>query len=93
MNFIQIGDFANKDEKSWQARYDYNFAGVGIPGLTFMTRYVKGDNIDLLTTSGEGKEWERDMDIAYVFQSGPLKNLGVKWRNATTHQLRRRKIA
>ncbi|WP_049244842.1 OprD family outer membrane porin, partial [Pseudomonas aeruginosa] len=52
-------------------------------GLTFMTRYVKGDNIDLLTTSGEGKEWERDMDIAYVFQSGPLKNLGVKWRNAT----------
>ncbi|PBX80682.1 OprD family outer membrane porin, partial [Pseudomonas aeruginosa] len=34
-------------------------------------------------TSGEGKEWERDMDIAYVFQSGPLKNLGVKWRNAT----------
>ena len=83
VNFIQIGDFANKDEKSWQARYDYNFAGVGIPGLTFMTRYVKGDNIDLLTTSGEGKEWERDMDIAYVFQSGPLKNLGVKWRNAT----------
>ncbi|MDU3293837.1 MAG: OprD family porin [Pseudomonas aeruginosa] len=83
VNFIQIGDFANKDEKSWQARYDYNFAGVGIPGLTFMTRYVKGDNIDLLTTSGEGKEWELDMDIAYVFQSGPLKNLGVKWRNAT----------
>ncbi|HEJ5464184.1 TPA: porin OpdQ [Pseudomonas aeruginosa] len=83
VNSIQIGDFANKDEKSWQARYDYNFAGVGIPGLTFMTRYVKGDNIDLLTTSGEGKEWERDMDIAYVFQSGPLKNLGVKWRNAT----------
>lgn len=83
VNFIQIGDFANKDEKSWQARYDYNFAGIGIPGLTFMTRYVKGDNIDLLTTSGEGKEWERDMDIAYVFQSGPLKNLGVKWRNAT----------
>ncbi len=35
VNFIQIGDFANKDEKSWQARYDYNFAGVGIPGLTF----------------------------------------------------------
>ncbi|MCB2765388.1 OprD family outer membrane porin, partial [Listeria monocytogenes] len=63
--------------------YDCNFAGVGIPGLTFMTRYVKGDNIDLLTTSGEGKEWERDMDIAYGFQSGPLKNLGVKWRNAT----------
>ena len=30
-----------------------------------------------------GNEWERDTDIAYVFQDGPLKNLGVKWRNAT----------
>ncbi len=47
VNFIQIGDFANKDEKSWQARYDYNFAGVGIPGLTFMTRYLHGDHVRL----------------------------------------------
>ncbi|MDA8486663.1 OprD family porin, partial [Pseudomonas resinovorans] len=31
----------------------------------------------------DGKEWERDTDIAYVVQSGPLKNLGLKWRNAT----------
>ncbi|WP_444438236.1 OprD family porin [Pseudomonas sp. A6] len=84
VNFVQINDFANKDEKSWQARYDYNFAGIGIPGLTFMTRYIKGDNIDLLTTSGEGKEWERDTDVAYVFQDGVLKGFGVKWRNATT---------
>ncbi|MDF3931042.1 OprD family porin [Pseudomonas citronellolis] len=85
VNFVQINDFANKDEKSWQARYDYNFAGIGIPGLTFMTRYVKGDNIDLLTPgAGDGKEWERDTDIAYVFQEGALKGLGVKWRNATT---------
>ncbi|MNZ65105.1 Porin-like protein NicP precursor [compost metagenome] len=85
VNYIQISDFANKDEKSWQARYDYNFAGIGIPGLTFMTRYVTGDNVDQLSTatSEEGKEWERNMDIAYVFQEGPLKNLGIKWRNAS----------
>ncbi|SDH92803.1 outer membrane porin, OprD family [Pseudomonas delhiensis] len=85
VNYIQILDFANKDEKSWQARYDYNFAGLGIPGLTFMTRYVKGDNVDLLNASGdEGKEWERDTDIAYVVQEGALKGFGIKWRNATT---------
>ena len=83
VNYVQIGDFANKDENSWQARFDYNFAGVGIPGLTFMTRYLTGDNIDLITTPGEGKEWERNMDIAYVIQEGPAKNLGFKWRNAT----------
>ncbi|MGH8435092.1 MAG: OprD family porin [Pseudomonas sp.] len=84
VNYVQIGDFANKDEKSWQARYDYNFAAIGIPGLTFMTRYLTGDNVDRGGNLSDGKEWERNMDIAYVFQAGPLKNLGVKWRNATT---------
>jgi hypothetical protein len=79
---VQISDFANKDEKSWQARYDFNFASIGIPGLTFMTRYLTGDNVERADGS-EGKEWERDMDIAYVVQGGPLKNLGMKWRNAT----------
>ncbi|MBU3055709.1 OprD family porin [Pseudomonas indica] len=82
VNFVQINDFANRDERSWQVRYDYNFAGVGIPGLTLMTRYISGDNVNLGGGS-EGKEWERNTDIAYVFQDGPLKNLGVKWRNAT----------
>ncbi|WP_223455544.1 MULTISPECIES: OprD family porin [unclassified Pseudomonas] len=83
VNFVQIGDFASKDEKSWQVRYDYNFAAIGVPGLTFMTRYINGDNIDLGNNRPEGKEWERDTDIGYVLQSGPLKNVGVKWRNAT----------
>ena len=82
VNFVQIGDFANADERSWQARYDYNFASLGIPGLTFMTRYLTGDDITL-ASGAEGKEWERNTDIAYVIQDGPLKNLGVKWRNAT----------
>ena len=83
VNFVQIGDFANKDEQSLQARYDFNFASVGIPGLTFMTRYLQGDNIDLGAGKPEGKEWERDTDIGYVVQSGTLKNFGIKWRNAT----------
>ncbi|WP_313308522.1 OprD family porin [Stutzerimonas nitrititolerans] len=87
VNFVQINDFANKDEKSWQARYDYNFAAMGIPGLTFMTRYITGDNFDRVAGADagtEGKEWERNTDIAYTFQEGALKNLNVKWRNATS---------
>ncbi|GAB6387174.1 OprD family porin [Stutzerimonas marianensis] len=82
VNFVQIGDFAKPDEKSWQARYDFNFASVGIPGLTFMTRYLTGDNFERAGVS-EGKEWERDTDLAYTFQEGALKNLNIKWRNAT----------
>lgn len=82
VNYVQVRDFAATDEKSWQARYDYNFAGMGIPGLNLMTRYVKGSNIYRAGLS-RGSEWERDTDIGYVFQEGPLKNLGVKWRNST----------
>jgi len=83
VNYVQINDFANADEKSWQARYDFNFAAIGIPGLTFMTRYLTGDNFER-TNGTEGKEWERDTDLAYTFQEGALKNLNVRWRNATS---------
>jgi len=83
VNYVQVGHFGNQDEKSWQARYDFNFASVGIPGLTFMTRYLTGDNIERGAGVAEGKEWERNTDIAYVFQDGALKNLGIRWRNAT----------
>ena len=83
VNYVQVRDFAATDEKSWQARYDYNFAGLGIPGLNLMTRYLKGSNIYMGKNVSRGSEWERDTDIGYVFQEGPLKNLGVKWRNST----------
>ncbi|WP_087500315.1 OprD family porin [Pseudomonas sp. SID14000] len=82
VNFVQINDFAGADEHSWQARYDYNFAALGVPGLTFMTRYISGDNVSR-AAGGEGKEWERDTEMKYVVQSGPLKNVAVRLRNAT----------
>lgn len=81
-NYIQLNDFAEPGERSWQLRYDYNFAEIGIPGLTFMTRYVKGDHADPATSSEQGREWERNTDIAYVVPSGVLKNVGIRWRNA-----------
>ncbi|MNE58336.1 Porin-like protein NicP precursor [compost metagenome] len=83
VNLVQVNDFGNAEERSWQARYDFDFASLGVPGLTFMTRYLSGDNVDVVGRTEEGKEWERDTDIAYVVQGGPLKNLGVKWRNAS----------
>ncbi|WP_312152089.1 OprD family outer membrane porin, partial [Pseudomonas sp.] len=82
VNFVQINDFAGADEHSWQLRYDYNFASLGIPGLTFMTRYISGDNVSRADGS-EGKEWERNTEFKYVVQSGPLKNVAVRLRNAT----------
>ncbi|MFJ4458376.1 OprD family porin [Pseudomonas sp. NPDC089392] len=81
-NYIQINDFAEPGERSWQLRYDYDFVALGIPGLSFMTRYVKGDHANAATSAQEGREWERNTDIAYVIQAGPLKNVGIRWRNA-----------
>ena len=83
VNFVQINDFANADERSWQARYDYNFAGLGVPGLTFMTRYIRGDDARVAGSDDRGGEWERDIEFKYVVQSGPLKDLYVRVRNAS----------
>ncbi|WP_339417210.1 MULTISPECIES: OprD family porin [unclassified Pseudomonas] len=80
-NSIQISDFVGRDERSWQARYDINMASYGVPGLSFMTRYVKGDNIKT-NGLGEGKENEWDAESKYVMQSGPAKDLSFRLRFA-----------
>ena len=85
VNFVQINDFANPDEKSWQARYDYNFAALGLPGLSALARYVRGDDATVIGSDKSGGEWERDLELKYVVQSGPAKNLYVRLRNASFH--------
>ena len=40
-----------------------------------------GNNVE--TGRGyEGKDSERDIDMSYVFQSGPVKGLGIRLRDA-----------
>lgn len=75
--------YDNAKERSWQLRYDYNFAGWGIPGLTLMTRYISGDNVHVANTTDDGKEWGRESELAYTVQSGTFKDLNLKWRNSS----------
>ncbi|MBK5002591.1 OprD family porin [Pseudomonas sp. S31] len=90
----QVSTFALANERAWMLRYDYNFAALGLPGLTFNVRYVKGDQVDpqriatakgraLAARDGEGEEWERTTDVTYVVQSGAFKNVSLRWRNAS----------
>ena len=90
---MQIAKFARAGERTWQARYSYDFAQVGAPGLTAGIVYLRGDNIDTSGNVGTTKpqtkvnatgasEWERDLTVAYVIPQGPLKNLGLTWKNA-----------
>ncbi|MGF6093511.1 OprD family porin [Pseudomonas sp. 18175] len=87
----QISKFARSGERTWQARYAYDFAKIGVPGLTAGVVYLRGDNIDtrgntgtaqVATNSNGANEWERDITVAYVVPEGPLKNVGVAWKNA-----------
>ncbi len=47
-----------------------------------MNRYINGDNVHTASTD-DGKEWGRESELAYTIQSGPLKSLNMKWRNAS----------
>ncbi|NVZ65820.1 OprD family porin [Pseudomonas gingeri] len=77
---MQIQKFARAGERTWQARYAYDFAKVGVPGLTAGIIYLHGDNIK--TTTVDQSEWERDITLAYVVPEGTFKNLGFAWKNA-----------
>lgn len=85
-NSIQYSDFNAPGEKSWQARYDLNMATLGVPGLSFMTRYVYGDDISGDSNGVYGayedgaKEHETNVEAKYVLQSGPAKNLSFRVR-------------
>ena len=86
-NSIQYLDFNAKDEKSYQARYDYDFAGMGIPGLSFMTRYITSSSIDTdYVGIDRDSRWERNTELRYTVQNGFLEGLNVRWRNATIRQ-------
>lgn len=78
---VQINKFQRAGERTWLAQYAYDFATVGVPGLTTSVMYLKGDNI--ATSAGDKGEWERDLTVGYVIPDGKFKGLGLAWRNAT----------
>jgi imipenem/basic amino acid-specific outer membrane pore len=92
-NSVQYAEFNRPNERSMQIRYDLNMASFGVPGLTLMTRYVKGDQIDFTKADPTGayfragvddeKRWERDFEAKYVVQSGSAKDLSFRLRQAT----------
>lgn len=88
----QVSDFNNPNERSWQLRYDFDFAAVGVPGLNLTARYVRGDEIDGRQASAaygyyngisDGKHWERNLWASYVVQSGAAKDLSLTLLQAT----------
>lgn len=91
-NSVQYSDFNGPGERSWQARYDLNMAPYGVPGLSFMTRYISGTNIDGTHTPSnslyaglygeDGSHHETNLEAKYVVQTGPAKDLSFRIRQA-----------
>lgn len=88
----QVSDFNNPNERIWLMRYDYDFSALGIPGLSLITRYVRGTDIDGTSVASgysayknikNGRQWERNFWISYVVQSGAAKDLSIKILQAT----------
>lgn len=93
-NSSQWCDFNAPGEQSYKLQYDLDASSLGVPGLSFMARYVTGrgsdgTGADPLGAYGwendvkGGEEWERDLQVAYVVQEGAAKGLAFKLRQAT----------
>lgn len=91
-NSMQYSDFNAPDEQSWRVGYGFNWGELGVSGLTTKITYVKGTDIDGTDADvnggyaglyGEdGEHSETDIDIKYVVQDGPAKDLSVRLRQA-----------
>ncbi|MCU1718553.1 OprD family porin [Pseudomonas sp. 5P_3.1_Bac2] len=77
----QIHNFTRAGERTAFAEYSYDFSALGAPGLKASVAYLRGSNIQT-ASAGTQEEWERDFRLDYSLQSGPLKGLGLSWRNA-----------
>ncbi|MDH4872395.1 OprD family porin [Pseudomonas sp. BN515] len=76
-------EFINAKERSWQVRYEHDFSHAGVPGLKGMLRYVRGNNIELPTLGGSDlTESEKDIELSYAVQNGPMKGLAIRLRHA-----------
>lgn len=91
-NSIQISDFNSPGERSFKLQYDLNMATYGVPGLTFLAKYVTGDHIRASSNDayinyggfgeGGGKHHETNVEAKYVIQEGPVKDLSFRTRLA-----------
>ncbi|WP_039011447.1 OprD family porin [Pseudomonas brassicacearum] len=77
-------EFLNPKERTWQVRYDYDFAALAMPGFKGMLRYLDGSHIELPTALGgrDRSESEKDIELSYVVQSGTFKNVAFRLRHA-----------
>jgi len=80
-----VNSFTRAGENTTFGQYSYDFARLGVPGLKAAVAYLHAEDIKG-TGAGAGREfseWERDVRVDYVIQSGPLKGFGTTVRHGS----------
>ncbi len=87
-NATEISDFNAPNERSFQVRYDLDMSTLGVPGMKFTLKHLRGYGIDGTHLSDDSayyglygkseKERETNIIAEYVVQSGPAKDLSAK---------------
>lgn len=90
-NKQQVRDFRRAGETSFQAGARYDFASVGLPGLTFFANAVYGHNaVNAMTGARLSEIWEYDLDLRFSAQALPvpdwMKSLQLRGRVAFVDQ-------
>ena len=96
LNAAQFATFSEAHEKSYQIKYEADLSPYGLTGLSFMTRYINGWDMDNTNSNNpyytkryiydratDYKHWERDIQLGYKISSGFAKGLDIKFRQAT----------
>ncbi|CAM4103241.1 OprD family outer membrane porin [Acinetobacter pragensis] len=95
-NSVQFATFTEAKEKSAQIKYEIDFSPYGAIGLSLMTRYLYGWDMDntgsdnafytkrhIYNQDIDNKHWERDIELRYRVQQGFAKDLDIRLRQAT----------
>lgn len=95
-NSVQFATFTEAREKSAQIKYEIDFSPYGANGLSLMTRYLYGWDMDntgsdntfytkrhIYNQDIDNKHWERDIELRYKMKKGFAKDLDIRVRQAT----------
>ena len=82
---LMIESFNRADEDAWLVGASYDFAEIGLPGLSSFVNYARGDTPDSGSNASPDQH-ELDITVDYRFQSRALKGLWLRARAAFVDQ-------
>ena len=82
---LMLSDFNRAGEDAWLAGASYDFASIGVPGLSGFANYAHGYTPDS-GSSASSDQSEFDITVDYRFQSHAVKGLWLRARAAFLDQ-------